>query len=305
MAYNPIYTTGDEPSLLLKVLRGAWWSRELQPQRWKKIFKIEKADQAVEYELEMRNVSMGNLKLEGKRSQITNAGEGLKTAYKVNTYSNVIYATFESLQDNLYKKDWGLTSMGMAEAQDQLRNVVMFSLFNNARNQGSVGADREPLLSTQHKTAESTYSNTLQVPASISLNTINQFTQIIQLFVNYRGQPLTLNPRQLITSVQNSQKAQVIMFSPEDPTTANRAQNPQYHGGYFPDGLLTTPYIRSPLDYFAQSDSREGFTFFERQPVMTQELPYTDALTFGFIMWERFARLYSTARCVAGVSFGN
>jgi hypothetical protein len=300
---NVPYNTSNIQSLLLKTLRTAWFERELQPQSWKKIFEIKKADQAVEYELEMQSAGLGSLKAEGARSSITSAGEGLKTAYKINTYSNVIYLTLESIQDNLYKKEWGPQSMGFAEAQDVLRNIVVYSLFNFATSTPSFGADGRPLLSTNHQNAFTTYSNTFTTPAQLSLSSLNQLTQQIQLFTNYAGYPTEANAKRLITSVQNSQTAQYLLFSPQDPTTANRAINPMFHGGYFSDGLITTSYLTDPNCYFAQSSLSHGFTFYERMPFTVQELPQSDALTYGFIGFERFARSYSTARCVAGVTF--
>lgn len=300
---NVPYTTGNEQSLLLKTLRSAWWERNLQPQDWKKIFEFKKADQAVEYELEMQSAGLGSLKREGDRSSITSAGEGFKTAYKVNTYSNTIYYTLESIQDNLYKKEWGPKSMGFAEAQDVLRNITVFSLFNFAKSSESVGADGLPLLSTGHRNAFNLYSNTFSVPITLSLSALNQLTQQIQLFTNFSGYPTSGNAKRLITSVQNSQTAQYLLFSPQDPTTANRAINPMFHGGYFSEGLMTSPYLTDPQCYFAQSNLSNGFKFFERMPFTIQELPQSDALTFGFIGFERFARLYGTPRCVAGNTF--
>ena len=300
---NVPYNTSNETSLLLKTLRTAWWERELQPQSWKKIFEIKKADQAVEYELEMQSAGLGSLKAEGARSSITSAGEGFKTAYKINTYSSTIYYTLESIQDNLYKKEWGPQSMGFAEAQDVLRNIVVYSLFNFATSQISAAGDGLSLLNTQHKNAFSTYTNTFTTPAQLSLSTLNQITQMIQLSTNFSGYPIEASPKRLLTSVQNSQTAQYLLFSPQDPTTANRAINPMFHGGYFADGLMTTSYLTDPQAYFAQSTVSHGFTFYERVPFTIQELPQSDSLTYGFIGFERFSRSYSTPRCVAGCTF--
>lgn len=303
MAYQTAYSTGSEPSLLLKTLRSVFWEKNLQPQAWKKIFEIKKADQAVEYELEMRAVSLGGLKAEGARAPIATAGEGFKTAYKINLYANSIYYTLESIQDNLYKSQWGPTSMGFAEAQDVLRNIVVFSLLNYARSTASTGSDGLPLLNTAHPTASKTFSNTPATPTTLSMSLLRQYQTGIQLFPNYSDYPIECNPKLLITSVQNAQNAQQLLFSPEDPTTANRANNPMFSGGYFSDGILTSPYILDPNASFAQSTAAYGFTFYRRQEFLIQELPQSDALTFGFVGFERFARLYSTPRCVYGTTF--
>lgn len=303
MAFNSVYTTGSEPSLLLKTLRAAWWEKDLQPQAWKDIFDIKIADQAVEYELEMRAVSLGGEKAEGARSNIASAGEGFKTAYRVKLYANSIYYTLESIQDNLYKTQWGPTSMGFAEAQDVLRNIVVFSLFNNALNASSVGADGEPLLSLTHPTAGREFANTTSVPTQLNLALLQQYQTGIQLFTNYSDYPMQCNPERLITSVNNAQTAIALLFSPQDPTTANRSINAVFHGGYFSKGILTTPYLLDPNCSFAQSTASYGFTFYRRQDFIIQELPQSDALTYGFLGWERFARLYSTPRCVFGTTF--
>jgi hypothetical protein len=303
MALGALYTTGSEPSLLLKVLRAAWWEKDLQGQDWKSIFDIKDADQAVEYELEMRAVSLGGLKAEGARARIASAGEGFKTAYQVNLYANTIYYTLESIQDNLYKSQWGPTSMGFAEAQDVLRNITVYSLFNDARNNNSIGSDGLPLLSLAHPTATRTFANTVSVPTQLNLALLQQYQTGIQLFTNYSDYPMQCNPARLITSVNNSQTAQALLFSPQDPSTANRSINPLFHGGYFKDGILTSPYLLDPNCSFAQSTASYGFTFYRRQDFLIQELPQSDALTYGFIGWERFARLYSTPRCVFGTTF--
>lgn len=303
MANTSVYTTGSEKSLLLKTLRAAWWEKDLQPQAWKSIFDIKIADQAVEYELEMRAVSLGGLKAEGGRAPIASAGEGFKTAYQMRLYANSIYYTLESIQDNLYKTQWGPTSMGFAEAQDVLRNIVVFSLFNDARNLNSVGADGKPLLATDHPTNSRNFANTVSTPTQLSLSLLQQYQTGIQLFTNYSDYPMQCNPERLITSVNNAMTAQALLFSPQDPTTANRSINSVFHGGYFKDGILTSPYLLDPNCSFAQSSASYGFTFYRRQDFVIQELPQSDALTYGFIGWERFARLYSTPRCVFGTTF--
>ena len=303
MASTSVYTTGSEPSLLLKTLRAAWWEKDLQPQAWKEIFDIKIADQAVEYELEMRAVTLGALKPEGARAAIASAGEGFKTSYKVQLYANSIYYTLESIQDNLYKTQWSPTSMGFAEAQDVLRNIVVFSLFNNAKNSSSVCADGKPLLDLAHPTFARTFSNTTSVGTQLSMSLLQQYQTGIQLFTNYSDYPMQCNPKRLITSVNNALTASALLFSPQDPTSANRSLNALFHGSYFSEGVLTSPYILDPNFSFAQSTATYGFTFYRRQDFIIQELPQSDALTYGFVGWERFARLYSTARCGYGSTY--
>lgn len=300
-AYLPI-TTQTTPNLLLLTLNMVWWGRQLNKPHWERIFENRVATQLTEFTQEMMPVTLGDVKEEADPLPIGQAGQGPTTSYRMKTYGNSIYISLEELQDNQYKKDWSPRAMGFAQAQEVLRNLVVFNLFNDAKNTGSAGGDGLPLLSTTHLQYNGTYANTWSTPTVLNKTSYTQMVEGTQLFQNYTGYPLEYVPKLLLTSIQNAQNAKTLMFSPDDPTTANRAINSLF-GDYFNEGMIISPYLRDPECFFGITTAEEGFIFWRRMPWTIQDLPGTNTLVYAYYGVERFAVGYAKANCTYGSTF--
>lgn len=300
-------STQNNPSLLLYTLKMAWWGKEIQRPKWEAFTEKRIATQRVEYYQEMQPVGMGGAKGEGAPLPVGTAGEAWKTSYPSVTYGNSIYITMEDLQDNLYKKDWNPRSMGFADAQDVLRYITIFGIFNHAKvnspisdGAGSQGGDGEPLLSVSHPIAEGNkYANTWATGVALGMQTYTQMIEGIQSFPNYVGWILQYTPRLMGVPIQNAYTAKMLMFSPDDPSTANRSINANF-GDYFKDGLFVSSYFRDPASFWGFSSTDHGFAFFRRMDFTIQDLPGTNTLVYGYFGVERFAIGYDSPTCVYG-----
>lgn len=298
--YASPMTSGQIKHLLLRNLNSVNASHQLLPNFYDRVYKHQKATMAVMYDMEMRDPTWGGYTPEGANAPIAVAGEGIQTAYPVKMYTNSIYATLPSIQDNLYKGQWSVQGEGFIKGMDVLRNITLWSLFNNAKNSLSNLGDGKPLLSTTHELAEGTYSNTFEQPVAMSKDSLTYLSTAVQYFMSYSMYPMYLRMDKLETSIANLPLAQTLMFSPDDPTTAARAINSLYHGGYFKEGVRGNPYFIDPSCYFGISNEELGFKRWTRMAPRVEPLPLSSAFVAGYAYAERYAYGCGSGRAVIG-----
>lgn len=298
--YTSPLTSGQIKHLLLKNLNSVNASEQLLPNFYDRVFKPQRATMNVMYEMEMRDPSWGAEVQEGGNAPISTAGEGILTSSPVKMYTNSCYATLPAVQDNLYKNQWKVQGKGFVQAQDVLRNITLWNMFNNARNSSSNLGDGQPLLSTQHVYANGVYANTFDQPVSMSKASLSYIASAVQTFTSFAGYPKYLRMDKLEVPISLLTLAQTILFSPDDPTTANRAINSLYHGGYYKDGVMGNPYLKDPTCYFGITNEELNFVRYTLMPPTVEPLPLASTLTAGFVIAERYAFNCLSGRAVYG-----
>jgi hypothetical protein len=265
-----------------------------------RFFKPRKADMAEMYEMEMRDPTWGQETGEGEQAPLATAGQGIQTAYPMLSFTNSLFVTLPALQDNLYKDEWSPQAEGFVKSQDVLRNLALWSFLNNANNNLSQLGDGLPLFNTQHALSQGTFSNTFPTPTGISKDSLSYAANSVSLYVSYSLYPMYLRTLSLDIPVAQSQLAQTLLFSPEDPTTSNRAINALQAGGYYSEGINVNPYLQDPTFWIAKTNEEMGFVHWEYMPFMIETMPLSSAFVLGFASIERFGWGCGSARACFG-----
>jgi hypothetical protein len=299
-SYSSPLTTGQLRHLLLKDLNIVAGSKQLLPKFHQKVYRTAHADMNPMFDMEMRDVTWGEQTGEAADAPIATSGEGIVTSYPINTYTNACFVTLQAQQDNLYKAQWSAQRNGFVDSHEVLENIVLWNQFNNARNNASALGDGLPLLSTAHILAEGTYANTYPIPVGLSKGNLQTAVTAIQLFKSFSMYPKNLRAKWLMVPMQLTPLAQTILFSPDDPNTANRAINAIYHGGYFSEGIIGNPYLNDPSCFFAGTNEDLGFVQYTKMPLTIEALPITLAFVFGYVSAARWGQGCGSGRAVFG-----
>ena len=299
-AFSSPLTTGQISSLLLRNLNAVKGSHQLLPNRYHRFFKPRKADMATMYEMEVRDPTWGEESGEGEQAPLATAGQGIETAYNMLMFTNSLFVTLPALQDNLYKDQWSPQAAGFVHSQDVLRNLALWSFLNNANNNLSQLGDGLPLFSTEHLLSEGTFANTFPQPTGMSKDSLFYAANSVSLYVSYALYPMYLKTLSLDIPVAQSQLAQTLLFSTQDPTTANRAINALNSGGYYSEGIQVNPYLQDPTFWIGRTDEEMGFVHWEYMPFMIETMPMSSAFVLGFASIERFGWGCGSARACFG-----
>lgn len=299
-SYSSPLTTGQLRHLLLKDLNTVAGSKQLLPKFYEKVYKVSKSDMNPMYDMEMRDSTWGAQTPEAADAPIATQGEGILTTTPIKTYTNASFVTLQAQQDNLYRAQWSAQRNGFVDAHEVLENIVLWSQFNNARNSSSNLGDNKPLLSTEHVLAEGTYANTFNQPQGLSKGALQTAVTSIQLFKSYSMYPKNLRAKWLMVPMPLTPLAQTILFSPDDPNTANRAINAIYHGGYFSEGIIGNPYLNDPTAFFCGTNEDLNFVMYTRMPLTIEALPITLAFVFGYVSAARWGQNCLSGRAVYG-----
>ena len=299
-SYSTPLTTGQLRHLLLKDLNIVAGSKQLLPKFYEKVYRVAKADMNPMFDMEMRDITWGRKTDEGDDAPIGVQGEGLLTSYPIETFTNACFVSLQAQQDNLYKAQWSAQRNGFVEAHEVLENLVLWSQFNNARNPKSNLGDNLPLLSSSHILSEGTFANTYPQPVGLSKGNLQIAVTTIQLFKSFSMYPKNLRAKWLMVPMQLTPLAQTILFSQDDPNTANRAINAIYHGGYFNEGIIGNPYLNDPSCFFCGTNEDLNFVMYTRMPLTIEALPITLAFVFGYVSAARWAQGCGSGRAVFG-----
>lgn len=299
-SYSSPLTTGQLRHLLLQDLNIVAGSKQLLPKFYEKIYRVAKAHMNPMYDMEMRDSSWGGETPEASDAPIAVQGEGIVTSYPIRTYTNASFVTLQAQQDNQYREQWSAQRNGFIEAHEVLENLVLWSQFNNARNNSSKLGDELPLLSTEHVLADGTFSNTFEQPQGLSKGALQTAVTSIQLFKSFSMYPKNLRAKWLMVPMQLTPLAQTILFSPDDPNTSNRAINAIYHGGYFNEGIIGNPYLNDPSSFFCGTNEDLGFVIYTRMPLTIEALPITLAFVFGYVSAARWGEGCGSGRAIYG-----
>jgi hypothetical protein len=304
-SYSTPLTTGQLRHLLLKDLNIVAGSKQLLPKFYEKVYRVAKADMNPMMDMEMRDVTWGGQTQEGSDAPIGVQGEGILTTTRIETYTNACFVSLQAQQDNLYKAQWSAQRNGFIEAHEVLENLVLWNQFNNARNSESNLGDNRPLLDPNHVLAEGTYANTYSQPVGLSKGNLQIAVTAIQLFKSFSMYPKNLRAKYLMVPMQLTPLAQTILFSQDDPNTANRAINAIYHGGYFSEGIVGNPYLNDPSCFFAGTNEELNFSMYTKMPLTIEALPISLAFVFGYVSAARWGQSCGSGRAVFGSTMFN
>jgi hypothetical protein len=271
------------------------------PTRWKQWASVGSSKMAMERVDEMRYTGMAQLKQEGGATTFDNAA-GQRFTY-VAQHINVglgFAMTREMLDDNLYKEQFGPSSMGLAESFAQFKEVYVHSLLNTATTYNSnIVADGVPLLSTAHPIDNGTYANTPTVQLDFNESSVEYALNTIRLWPDQAGLLAMVRARKVVLPVALSWAGERLFKTELRTNTANNDVSAIITSGAVPDGYMVSEFLTSAFAWFVVTSVR-GLMVYDRVPyeMDIQVDPVTGNLLV--VGYERYAAFYRNPRGIWG-----
>ena len=253
---------------------------------------------AVERTAQMRYLGLAALKNEGGPTVFDNRS-GERFVY--NQYHREIglgYAfTRKMIDDNLYKRQWKPSNLGLQKSFNQTKEIYGAAIFNNATTYDSgVLGDGQALCSTAHPIDGGTVANRFSI--DMDLNEASLLQAQANIRANFRdiaGLRMLARARKLIVPIALEPVAIRLLRTVLRPGTSNNDINaiPETSGG-IPDGHLVHDYLTSSTAWFVQTD-QEGALYLQRVAFeMDMQVDFTtdnlmvkgyERYSFGFYDW--------------------
>jgi len=271
------------------------------PRGWDKIFQTRKSNMALERSVSMRYLPVALLKQEGATTSFDNAsGERYIYNQEHNEISLGFAITRKTIDDNLYKSEFGPSVMGLRNAFLRAEELFSSDVLNSAQTFNlAINGDGVALASTAHPVDGNTISN-LASPAA-SLNETNLLNAQIAVNANWRdnaNQRMNAKPRRLIIPPQLEPVAVRLLKTELRPGTAMNDVNAilSVQGGV-PDGYLVWNYLTSQFAWFLLTD-QPGLVHMDRiayETDMSVEFTTDNLLVKGY---QRYSFSYNDWRAM-------
>lgn len=259
----------QERDLLLPGLNALTGKYKQLPRTHSKIFQQRKSTMALERTASMRYLSVAMQKAEGTPTTFdNNPGQRYIYNHQAITLSLGFAITLEAIEDNLYKKDFGPSVMGLQDAFLRAEEVYAADVLNTATTyDANIGGDGKALGATDHPVDGGTVSN-LASPA-VSLGEAALLNGQIAINANWRdnaNQRMNAKPQKLVIPPQLEPTAARLLYTELRPGTANNDINAiQTTQGGVPGGYIVWNYLTSAYSWFLLSDQK-GLLYWNRMP---------------------------------------
>jgi hypothetical protein len=277
-----------------------FFNLNVYPDLWKEVYTQHKAERAVEYDIELQGLGLASEKPEGAPVSMSQMNELYKTHYITTTYGIGFQITREAIEDNVYKQQFPQQALNLRSSLSTVKNVNGAYLFNNAFNANSIGADGQPLCSTQHPTAAGFVANTFNVNVGLNESSLEDAITGIKGFTNAAGLKINTSPVKLIVPQAAAFKASRLLNSAYTPDSGNNAINAIVHDKWIPGGIHVNQFILNPNLWGVLTDEIQGFKYYSRTPIDIDFITDIgiDAVTVRAV--ERYAMGYTNFRCFWG-----
>ena len=271
------------------------------PTRWKQWASVGSSKMAMERVDEMRYTGLAQLKQEGGATTFDNAS-GQRFTY-VAQHINVglgFAMTREMLDDNLYKEQFGPSSMGLAESFAQFKEVYVHSLLNTATTYNSnIVGDGLSLLNTAHVIDNGTYANTPTTQLDFNESSVEYALNTIRLWPDQAGLLAMVRARKIVLPVNLSWAGERLFKTELRTNTANNDVSAIITSGAVPEGYMVSEFLTSAYAWFVMT-SVKGMRVYDRVPY-EMDLQ-VDPVTGNLIVcgYERYAAVYTNYRAVWG-----
>lgn len=269
------------------------------PTRYKEWASVSNSKMAMERIDEMRYTGLAQLKGEGAATTFDNAS-GQRFTYVANMINvGLGFAiTREMLDDNLYKEQFGPSSMGLAESFAQFKEVYVHTLLNNATTYNSdIVADGVALASTAHPIDNGTYANTPTTQLDFNEASVESALNTIRLWPDQAGLLAMVRARKVVVPVALSWAAERLFKTELRTNTNNNDVSAIITSGAMPEGYVVSEFLTSSFAWFIMTNVR-GLRVFDRVPyeMDLQVDPTTGNLLV--VGYERYGITYSNPRAV-------
>lgn len=295
-----IINRSNIPTLLRPGLAAVFGDYNVYPALWKDIYSQHRSDKAVEYEMEMQGLPLGQLKADGSPVASASMQQAYETSY-VNQYYGISFQiTRAAIMDNLYQSEFPQQSRQLRNSLDTLKNVNGAYIFNNAFTAASTVSDGQPLCSTMHQISTGTLANTFTNGVQFNEAAVEDAITLIKSWSNQAGLKINLNSIKALVPQARAFDAARIFKSEFRTGTANNDINAIVHDKYMPGGYIVNQFITNPNYWFLLTDEDNGFKYYLRENLDIDFITdvVTDNVTVRAI--ERYAFGCSNWRAVFG-----
>lgn len=288
------------PTLLRPGLAAVFGNYNVYPALWKEVYSQQRSDKAVEYEMEMQGLPLGQIKADGSPVASATMQQAYETSY-VNQYYGISFQiTRAAIMDNLYQSEFPQQAMQLRNSLDTLKNVNGAFIFNNAFTPASTVSDGQPLCSTAHPISTGTLANTFANGVQFNEAAVEDAITLIKSWSNVAGVKVNMNSIKALVPQSRAFDAARIFKSEFRTGTANNDINAIFHDKYMPGGYVINQFITNPNYWFILTDEANGFKYKLRENLDIDFITdvVTDNVTVRAI--ERYAFGCSNWRAVFG-----
>lgn len=262
------------------------------------LFKVDKSYMAVERTAMMRYLGLAALKNEGGPTTFDNRAGERYVYNQTHTEIALGYAfTRKMIDDNLYKRQWQPSNLGLQKSFNQTKEIYGANIFNTATTYNSaILGDGVALCSTAHPIDGGTVANRFTI--DMDLNEASLLQAQANIRANFRdiaGLRMLARARKLVVPIALEPVAVRLLETVLRPGTSDNDVNAIPHtSGGVPDGCLVHDYLTSNTAWFVLTD-QEGALYLQRVAFeMDMQVDFTtdnlmvkgyERYSFGFYDW--------------------
>ena len=289
---------------LLPGLRGVEGQYQMIPTQWSKYYESGDSDMALERTSEVRMLGLAAIKQDGGPTTFDNAS-GDRYQYNAQHVEIALgyYITRQSIEDNLYKKEFDPSNLGLQESFQQTKEILAANQLNTATTYNSqIVGDGQPLLSTSHPYDGGVWGNTPTTQMDLNESSLeSSLIQIRTQWVNQAGLKIFARGRKLLVPPQLEYVARRILGTELRPGTGDNDVNALRATGQLPEGYEVLDFLTSPYSWFVLTNKR-GLLHLKRMPFETDM--QVDFTTDNLLVKarERYSFSYYNPRCIWGTT---
>lgn len=270
------------------------------PSEYSEIFENYNSDKAVETEVEMRFLGLGQYRPEGAPTAVDDMGQRSVTQYNHRYFALSFNITRMALVNNLYKSKFPMYLRALKKSMHQTKEVSGASVINNATNTAFPMGDGQPLLSINHPVDGGVFANTPAVGTDLSEAALESATIAIATWPDVAGLTIATKPVKLLVPPQGNFTAERLLKSQFRVGVDTNDINAMYNIGTFPKGYVVNHYLTNPNAWYVLTDADNGFKHYMREAFETDV--YCDFSTDSLMV--KAVECYSfgatNPRCVYG-----
>lgn len=271
--------------------------------QWPTIFKKTNSTMALERRAAVKLVGLAQLKTEGAPTSFDNSAGQLYVYNSEHQEVGLGYAmTRKSLDDNLYKSDFGPSNDGLVKSFIQAEEMFGADVFNSGTTYvGATGGDGKALFDTAHPIPGATIANKPTVEVDLNeTSLLNAATTIrttwkdnSNMKMYARGEKLLIHPALEPVAIR-LYRSELRPGSATNDVNAVKHMNDSLKQNYF-----VWDYLTSSFAWFLTTNV-DGLVMFDRRPFeldMSVEFTTDNLLVKGY---QRYSFAYYDWRCAWG-----
>lgn len=257
---------------------------------WPEIFETGTSDKAVEYEVEMKFLGLGQIRPEGAGTAMDSMGQRIVTSY-VNRYVALQFQiTAQAIADNLYKDRFPMMVKSLKKSMAITKEILGASVLNNGFNTSFPIGDGQPLFSTLHPIDNGFVANTPTIQADLNEASLEAALITISQFKDQAGLISMVLPEKLIVPPQGDFVASRLLNSQFRVGTPNNDISAINYGSRIPKGYVVNHFLTLPNSWYLTTNC-EGLKHYVREKIRTD-------------MYSDFSTENIMAKAVERYSFG-